>query len=84
MANQKNDENNASFLTPEQENVGISLGYFTNQGPQSNGITFDQFRSVIVVRIEIALTGTFEISEFQTGRIVNMIVLKANKSRYMI
>ena len=29
MANQKNDENNASFLTPEQENVGISLGYFT-------------------------------------------------------
>lgn len=47
MANQKNDENNASFLTPEQENVGISLGYFTNQGPRSNGITFDQFRSVM-------------------------------------
>ena len=47
MANQKNDENNASFLTPEQENVGMSLEYFTNQGPPSDGITFDKFRSVM-------------------------------------
>ena len=36
MANQKNDENNASFLTPEQENVGMSLEYFTNHDWQGD------------------------------------------------
>lgn len=47
MANQKNDEKNASVLLPEQGNVGISLDYFTNQVPPSDRITFDQFRSVM-------------------------------------